>query len=126
MAAAGGFGLGLQGEVGTRGNGHEHLFLAVNQSGGIVAGDLKTVTVSDGVGGACLDAKSAKNAAVIVDVVNLGVALAAADAEFVDVLGSFNVDAVGRARRPRIESRLRTSPAHSHRAATREHHGSAP
>ena len=73
--------VGLQGEVGTGGDLNQHLLLAVNQRGGVVAGDFKGVAVGDGIGRAGLDAESAENAAIVVDVVNLGVALAATDAE---------------------------------------------
>src|SRR5581483_10629069 len=80
-----------------RGNGREHVFLAVNQSRRVVAGGLKTVAVRNGVGGTSLHAVAAEDAARIIDVVNLGVALAAADAQSVGVFRGFDVDAIGRA-----------------------------
>ena len=53
--------------------------------------------VSNGISGAGLYAIAAKNAAIVVDVVDLGVALTAAEALFGRVFGCFNIDAVGRA-----------------------------
>ena len=72
---------------------------SVNQRGRVIASDLETVAMRDGIGGARFHAISAENAAVVVDVVNLGVALAAADAQFLGVFGGFDIDAIGRARR---------------------------
>src|SRR5208337_1693329 len=45
------------------------------------------------------DAVAAKDAAVVIDVVDLGVALRRRDADFGGVIGGFNIDAVGRAGR---------------------------
>ncbi len=53
----------------------QHVFLAHDQVGSVQGGELKTVAVGDGVRGAGLDAIAAKDAAVVVDVVDLGVAL---------------------------------------------------
>src|ERR1035437_3133184 len=53
------------------------------------------MAVRDGVGGAGFHAIPAENAAVVIDVVNLGVALPAGDAEKVGVLRGLDVDAVG-------------------------------
>ena len=50
-------------------------------------------------GGAGFHAIAAENAAVVVDVIDLGVALAAADAHLIGVFGGFDIDAVGRAGR---------------------------
>src|SRR5215471_10301144 len=83
--------------MGAFGDGDQHLLLAVDECGGVVAGDLKSVAMGDGVGGAGFDAKSAKDAAVVIDVINLGVALAAADSKRIGVFGGFDVDAIGRA-----------------------------
>ena len=56
------------------------------------------MAVRDGVGGARLHAISAEDAAVVIDVINLGVAFAAADAQLCRVLGRFDIDALRRAR----------------------------
>src|SRR3954471_11592301 len=82
-----------------RGHGGEHVLLALHQGRGVVAGGLEAVPVRDGVGGAGLDAIPAENTAVVIDVVDLRVTLAAGNAELIRVLGRFNIDAVGRAGR---------------------------
>src|SRR6266481_7770677 len=76
-------------------NGGQQAILAIDQRRSIVAGDLEVVPVRDGVGGAGFDAISAKDTAVVVDVVDLGVALAAADAGLAGVLCSLDVNAIG-------------------------------
>ena len=55
------------------------MFLAIDQVGYVVAGQLEPVAVGDGVGGAGLHAVTAKDAAVVVNVINGGVPLAGAD-----------------------------------------------
>ena len=95
-AAAARCGLGLVREVRAFGNWDQHSFFAHDQRGGIVAGQLETVAVCDGVRRAGLDAKTAENTAVIVDIVDFGVTFSAADAELVGVFGGFDVDAVRR------------------------------
>src|SRR5689334_16967331 len=55
--------------------------------------------VRDRIGGTSLYAVTAKDAAVVVDVVDLRVSLAAAEARFCCVLGRFDVNAIGRTRR---------------------------
>ena len=52
------------------------------------------MTVGDGVGGAGLNAVAAEDAAIVVDVVDLGVALGGGDANFVGVFRSLNIDAI--------------------------------
>jgi hypothetical protein len=52
------------------------------------------VTVGDGVGRAGLDTVAAEDAPVVIDVVDLGVALGAGDAFFFGILSGFNVDTV--------------------------------
>ncbi len=74
--------------------GGQHLLLAVDQVAGVKRGQLKAVTVRNRVGGASLDAITTENASVVVDVVNLGVALGAAHAIFGGVVGSLDIDAV--------------------------------
>src|SRR5882724_3626103 len=76
-------------------DGGQQSILAINQCRRIIAGDLEVVPVRDGVGGAGFDAISAKDTAVVVDVVDLGIALAAADAGLAGVLGSLDVNAIG-------------------------------
>src|ERR1700692_3432080 len=75
----------------------QQLFFAVNQAAGIVSRQFEAVAVRDGVRGTGFYAVATKNTAVVIDVVNLGVALCAADAFLGCVLGSFNVNAVCRA-----------------------------
>jgi hypothetical protein len=54
---------------------HQHIVLAHDQGGGVQGGQLEAVAVGDGVGGAGLHAVAAEDAAVVVDVIDLGVAL---------------------------------------------------
>src|SRR5271157_1270216 len=77
-----------------RGRTREQLLLAVNQVAGVVRGQLEAVTVGDRVGGAGFHAVAAEDAAVVIDVVNLGVTLGAADTLLGSVLGGLNVDAI--------------------------------
>ena len=74
------------------------LFLAINEGVYIVRGELDAVAVGDGVGGAGLNAIAAEDAARIVDVVHLGVALAGGDSLRFGVFGGFDIDAIGRTR----------------------------
>src|SRR5450755_4118713 len=90
---------GDRGRVRSFWNGGQHLFLSQHQRGGIEAGDFEAVAMGNGVGGTRFDAVAAEDAAVVVDVIDLGITLAAADALPVGVLGGFYVDAVGRAGR---------------------------
>jgi hypothetical protein len=75
---------------------HQHVFFAHDEIGGVQRGQLEAVAVGDGVGGTGFNAVSAENAAVVVDVVDLGVALRGGDADGLGVLGGFNIDAVRR------------------------------
>ena len=75
------------------------MLLAVNQVAGVECRQLEPVSMGNSVGGASLNAVSAKNAAVVIDVVNLGVALGPAYAILGGILGGFNIDAVRRASR---------------------------
>jgi hypothetical protein len=54
---------------------NQHVFLAHHQIGGVQRGELKTVAVGNGIGRTSFNAVSAEDAAVVVDVVDLGVAL---------------------------------------------------
>src|SRR5579859_4606427 len=87
-----------QGLAGVGGHGHQQSFFAIDQIAGVERGQLEAVAVCNGVSGAGLNAIAAENAAVVVDVIDLGVALGAADALFFGIVGRFNVNAVGRAR----------------------------
>src|ERR1043165_2334676 len=71
---------------------------AIDEVAGIEGRQLEAVAVRDGICWASLNAIAAKNTAVVVDVIDLGVALSAADAVLFRVLSSLNINAVGRAR----------------------------
>jgi hypothetical protein len=73
---------------------HQHVFFAHDQIGGVQAGEFESVTMGNGVGGAGLDAVAAEDAAVVIDVVDLGIALGAGDPLLGGVLGGFDIDAV--------------------------------
>jgi hypothetical protein len=73
----------------------QHLLLAHDQIGRVKGRQFKAVTVRDGISRTGLHTVSAENTAVVVDVVDLGVALSAADAIFSGVLGSLDINAVG-------------------------------
>src|ERR1700686_1449806 len=60
--------------------GGQHMLLAVHQIAGVEGRQFKSMAVSDRIGGARFHAIAAENAAVGVDVVDLGVAFRAADA----------------------------------------------
>ena len=74
---------------------HQHIFLAHDQVGGVQGGQLEAMAVCDGVGGAGLDTVAAEYAAVVVNVVDLGVALGGGDAPLLGVLVGLDVDAIG-------------------------------
>src|ERR1035437_8369162 len=77
-----------------RGRPGQQLLFAVNQAAGILSRQFEAVTMGDCVRGTGFHAVAAKDTAVVIDVVNLGVALGAAHAFLGGVLGGFNVDAV--------------------------------
>ena len=52
--------IGFEREVRPGGDLHQHLLFAINQCGRVVASDLKTVAMGDGVGRAGFDAVSAE------------------------------------------------------------------
>ena len=58
-------------------------------------GDFEAVSVGDRIRRTSLDAVSAENTSVVIDVINLCVALRAAHAMFRSVLRRLNIDAVG-------------------------------
>ena len=106
--------------------GGQHLLLAVNQIAGVEGGQFKSVTVRDRIGRASLYAISAKNAAVVVDVVNLRVALGATDAVSRRYFRRPRYRCSSKGRRRRTKNRPRTFPIHFRRAATRALRGNAP
>ena len=73
---------------------HQHVFLAHDQVGGVQRGQLEAVSVGDGVGGAGFDTVAAEDAAVVVDVVDLGVALGRGDANCLRVFRGLNINAI--------------------------------
>src|SRR5262249_39766839 len=76
-------------------HGGQHLLFAVNQIAGTEGRDFKPVAVRDGVRRAGLDAISTEDTSIIVDVINLGVALSAAHAMLSGVLRRFDIYAIG-------------------------------
>src|SRR5271168_5005470 len=75
--------------------GRQHLLFAVNQIAGIKSSQLKPMPMRNRVRRASLHTIPAKDTSIVVDVVDFGVALGAAYAEFGGVVGGFDVDAVG-------------------------------
>src|SRR5271165_3612609 len=68
----------------------------MDQGRRIERGKLKAVSMGDGVRGAGFDAVTAKDAPVVVDVVDLGIAFGTGDSALCRVLGGLDVNAVGR------------------------------
>ncbi len=79
------------------GRGSEQLLFAVDQVSRVHRRQLEAMAVGNGVGRTSLDTVAAENAAVVVDVVDLGVTFRAGDAILFGVLGGLDVNAVGRA-----------------------------
>src|SRR5690348_18271785 len=79
--------------------GGQHLLLAIDQVAGIEGCQLKSMSVGDRVRRTGFDAVSAENAPVVIDVVDLGVALGATDAVFSGIFRSFDIDAIRWTRR---------------------------
>src|SRR5258708_17680247 len=77
--------------------GRQHLLFAVDQIRRVEARQFESVAVGDGVGWARLYAIPAENTAVVVNVVNLGIALGAAYPVLSRVLRRLNVNAISRA-----------------------------
>lgn len=90
-----GFVLIGQHRIGQRGDGNQQVFLAHNQRCGVQGCQLKAVSVRDGIRWAGLNAVTAEDAAVVVNVVDLGVTLRARDALLFRILRCLDVDAVG-------------------------------
>ena len=78
--------------------GNKQRFFAIDKVAGVEGREFEAVAMGDGVSWAGFNAVAAEDAAVIVDVIDLGVALSAADAVLFSVLSGLNVNAVGRAR----------------------------
>jgi len=76
--------------------GGQHLLLAVDQVAGVKARDFEAVSMRDRVRGTSLDAVSAEDAPVVVDVIDLGVALRSADPIFRGVFRRLDIDAIRR------------------------------
>ncbi len=72
----------------------QHLLLAINQSARIKRRQLKAMPMRNRVGRASLHAIPAKNTPVVIDVVDLGVALGSAYAMFSGVVGGFDINAI--------------------------------
>src|SRR5689334_19423441 len=72
----------------------KQLLFAIDEIGSVEGGQFEAVSVGDRVGGASFDTVSAEDAAIVVDVVNRGVTLGAADAILGGVLGGLDIDTV--------------------------------
>ena len=70
------------------------MLLAINQVAGVEARDFEAVSVGDGIRGTSFDAVSAKNTSVVVDVINLGIALGAAHPMLGRILRRLDINAV--------------------------------
>src|SRR5579872_2330839 len=79
--------------------GSQHLLFPVNQVAGVEGGNLEAVSVGDRIRGASFDTVSAENTSVVVDVINLGVALRSAHPMLSRILRRLNINAVRRASR---------------------------
>jgi hypothetical protein len=77
----------------------EKLFFAVDQGIDVISGELKTVSVGNGVRRTCFNTVTAENAPGVIDVVNAGVAFASGDTAGIGILSGFNVNAICRAGR---------------------------
>ena len=80
-------------------HGREHLLLAIYKAARIERRYFEAMPVSDGISGAGFHAISAENAAVVIDVIDLGVALSAAYTVGLSILRSLDVNAIGGAGR---------------------------
>lgn len=76
------------------GDGEEHVFLAHHQAGSVERGEFEAMSVGDGIGGASFDAIPAEDATVVIDVVDLRIALRRGDALLGGVFGGFDEDAI--------------------------------
>ncbi len=72
----------------------EQLFFAIDEGVGVVGGDFEAMAVGDGVAGASFNTIAAENAAIVVDVVDLGIALRRADSMLAGIFSRLDVNAV--------------------------------
>src|ERR1700722_19048581 len=77
----------------------QHIFLAMDQGGRVQRSQFEAMSMSDGIRWTGLHAVAAKDAAVVVNVIDLGIAVGAGDSLLRGILGRLDVDAVGRAGR---------------------------
>src|SRR5450631_2234291 len=97
LVSAGGRFVGHDRRLGACRHRGKHVLFAFDQRGSIIAGRFESMAVGNRVGGARLYAIPAENTAIVIDVVDLGVALAAGNPRGGSVLGGFDIDTVGRA-----------------------------
>lgn len=81
------------------GNRDQQRFFAIDKIAGIKRREFETVAVGDSVRGAGFYAIAAEDAAIVVNVIDLGIAFRAADTVLFSVLRRLNVNAIGRAGR---------------------------
>ena len=74
----------------------QQLLFAINEGIDVVGGELKSVAMRDGIGGARFHTISAKNASGIINIVDAGVAFARGDALRFGIVGGFDIDTPGR------------------------------
>ena len=74
--------------------GGQHLLFTVDQVAGVEGGNFEAVSVGDRIRGAGLDAVSAENTSIVIDVINLGVAFRATHAMLSRILRRLNINAV--------------------------------
>src|SRR5579859_5795974 len=74
----------------------QHLLFSVNQIAGIEGSQLKSMAMRNRISRASLHAVPAKDASIVVDVIDTGVALGARNSVFRGVFRGFDVDAIRR------------------------------
>src|SRR5580692_1472326 len=84
-------------DVRKHGSRNKKVFFTHDKSGGVETREFEAVAMRDGVSRTGFDAVATEDASVVVDVVDLRVALGGGDAHFFGVLGSFDVNAIRRA-----------------------------
>ena len=87
------------GGCGAWGPGFEKLFLAVDEGVYVVWSQFDVVAVSDGVGGASVNAVAAEDASRVVDVVDARVAFTGGDAVDLSIFGGLDVNTIRGTRR---------------------------
>lgn len=80
--------------AGVRRDGNEQRFFTIDKIAGIEGRQLEAVAVGNGICGAGFNAVAAENATVVVNVIDLGVTLSAADAVLFSVLSGLDINAV--------------------------------